>query len=407
MATQDSQTGGFASLIKAGALEQAGIVSMVAREEAEIKGAIIVARKFPRDEAVAFAALMRSCERPSFAENAAYSFPRGGSMVTGPAVDLAREACRCWGNMRYGLRIVSADDNWIHIKGWALDLERNNYVEAEDRFKRLIYRKKGGWIEPDERDLRELINRRGAICVRNAVLQVLPPDLIDEALRTADATLTKAASGEIKQTIEESRRRLVAAFAEFGVNGDMIAKRLGHPVDAADEKEIAELRKIYKGLKDGVSERAEFFELGDSPDDEAPAIRRLDTIIDPVAAGPIYAKFKEKGMSQGQVDRIASNLLNQPKPPTLQELTAILQKDCGLPSPAPAPEPPTQAAPPAEAPAPIPDEVPGVHNLKEPADTPGCADCGGKFKDGKCKLCGGTKAVEPAKPVNGKTRKPY
>src|SRR5258706_4186843 len=106
--------------------EQAGIVAVIAREEAELKAAIVLARKFPRDESVSFAKLLRSCERPSFAENAGYAFPRGGTMVTGPAVDLAREASRCWGNMRYGLRIVTADDSWIHIKGLALDLEHNN-----------------------------------------------------------------------------------------------------------------------------------------------------------------------------------------------------------------------------------------------------------------------------------------
>ena len=45
------------------------------------------------------------------------------------------------------------------------------------------------WTVPDERDLRELTNRRGAICVRNAILALVPPDLVEDAMATADQTL--------------------------------------------------------------------------------------------------------------------------------------------------------------------------------------------------------------------------
>ena len=244
------------------ALEQSGVVSAIAREEAELKAAIVLARHFPRDEAVAVARLLRSCQRPNFAETVAYRFPRGGTIVEGPSVDLAREAARCWGNIRYGLRIVSADDNWIQVMGMALDLESNQAVQMEDRFRRLIQRKDRGWVVPDERDTRELVNRRGAICVRNAILQLLPPDAIEEAMRLAKATVAQAASGKgVKQTLEEAQRRLVLAFSEYAVTGAMIAAHLGHAVDDMSPDEIADLRQIYQALKDGVAKRDEFFEV--------------------------------------------------------------------------------------------------------------------------------------------------
>src|SRR5690606_32675204 len=97
-------------------VREAGAASAVAREEAEMKSAIFLARQFPRDEAAAYTKIIKSCRRPTFAEGAMYRFPRGGQQVEGPSVQLAREIARCWGNIRYGLRIVSVDAEMIHIR---------------------------------------------------------------------------------------------------------------------------------------------------------------------------------------------------------------------------------------------------------------------------------------------------
>jgi hypothetical protein len=246
---------------------QAGTVALVAREDTELKAAIISAKHFPRDEAVAYTRIMKSCGRPSMAEDAAYSFPRGGSAVTGPSVYLAREAARCWGNIRHGLRIVELSDDQVHIRGYALDCETNACVEAEDRFAPLVQRKTGKgpgarteWVKPDERDLRELINRRGAICVRNAILQVIPADIIEEALRTADTTLRKAAKGELEQNRDDAVRRIVLAFDRFGVSGDMLTEKLKHELSLITPDELAELRQVYKSIEDGNTKVGDHFQ---------------------------------------------------------------------------------------------------------------------------------------------------
>jgi hypothetical protein len=256
-----AEVAGFDSGVDAVA-EQAGALALVAREDTELKAAIVSAKHFPRDEAVAYTRIMKACGRPSMAEDAAYSFPRGGQPVTGPSVYLAREAARCWGNIRHGLRIVELTDAQVHIRGYALDCETNAYAEAEDRFAPLVQRKRNGrteWVTPDERDLRELINRRGAICVRNAILQVLPSDVIEEALRTADATLRKAAKGELEQNREDAVRRIVLAFDRFGVSGEMIGAKLGHDLTLITPDELAELRQVYKSIEDGNSRVVEHF----------------------------------------------------------------------------------------------------------------------------------------------------
>ena len=244
LATQGMDTGG---------------ISVYAREQHELQAAFMIALHRPRNESSAFSKIMASCERASFAEGASYSFPRGGARVTGPSVKLAREMARVWGNIQHGIRIVTMDEDWVHIAGWALDLETNTRVQAEDKFKRLVQRK-GGWIRPDERDLRELVNRHGAICVRNALLQLLPADMVEEAQRVANETMVKAAKGELTQSPEETRRRLVLAFRSFGVTVEMIERRLAHPLEEISADELADLRQIYTSLAEENSKRSDHFE---------------------------------------------------------------------------------------------------------------------------------------------------
>jgi hypothetical protein len=245
---------------------EVGAVAASAREEAEIKAAIFLARQFLRDEAAAYTKIMRSCQRPGLAEEAVYSFPRGGQTVKGPSVNLAREIARCWGNIRYGLRVVSVTEDMVHIRGYAYDMETNAYVEHEDEFAKLVQRKdrrtgKTEWIAPDERDLRELINRRGAILVRNAILQVVPSDIVEAAQREAEQTMVAAAKGELKQSKEEAIRRLALAFSNIAVTTDMLSAYLKHPLENASPEEVANLRSVYKSIMDGNSKREDYFNL--------------------------------------------------------------------------------------------------------------------------------------------------
>lgn len=233
--------------------------SAMIEKQTEIQGAIIVARRFPRNEEAAFEKLMRSCRRTSFAEEASYSFPRGGASVEGPSVNLAREAARVWGNIRYGLEVVLDTAEERHIRGWAWDLETNTKVAAEDFFAKLIQRKqKGGgavqWVKPDERDLRELTFRRGAILVRNCLLQLMPRDLIEDARAQSRATLAKDAA----QDPDSARKAVLRAFSEINVSAEQLQGYLGHPVGQSTPEEIAELRAIFQSIRDGNSTWAEY-----------------------------------------------------------------------------------------------------------------------------------------------------
>lgn len=245
---------------------EVGAVAAVARETAEVQAALTMARKFPRDESACYAKTVKAFQRPGVAQNARYTFPRGGAKVSGPSVDCARELARVWGNIDYGVRVVSSQGGEIQLEGYAWDLETGARAKAQDRFAKLVQRKVGSqtvWVEPDERDARELIFRRGAILVRNAILSIIPSDIVDAAQDTAIDTMRKAESGKLEKSREEAVRELVLAFDKLGVDVEMLTRRLGHEVGLITPDEMVELRTIWKSLHDGNSKRSEYFDFTD------------------------------------------------------------------------------------------------------------------------------------------------
>lgn len=229
----------------------------------EIEGAIVIANRFPRNVDKAFAMVMKSCNRFTFAAMASYSYPRGGTQITGPSVNLAREVARCWGNIRYGCDVVYDDEESRTVRGWAWDLETNTKETQDASFKKLIYRKQGGWQTPDERDLRELTNKHGAICVRNCLLHLVPPDLIEDAMGTAKGTINKDA----KDDPDKARKKIIIAFQGIGVSVEDMELYLGHPLRQAQPTEVADLRAVWKSISDGNSVWAEYVKDKQPQDD--------------------------------------------------------------------------------------------------------------------------------------------
>ena len=234
---------------------------------AEIQGAILIAMQYPRNEDAAIVKLASACKSLTFAEEAIYKFPRGGSrdcahewdwnierckrcnaaLINGPSVAFAREAARIWGNNRSGIRVITDTDEFRLIEGWAWDLETNRQVSYQTQFKKLVYRKGKGWLVPDERDLRELTNRQGAILVRNCLLELFPKHITTDSLRICVTTMTS----EVKQNPDAQRKMMILAFSDIGVSVEMLEKNLGHKIAESSPTEIANLRAAYKSIADG------------------------------------------------------------------------------------------------------------------------------------------------------------
>ena len=75
---------------------------MVTRQAQEVQVAMLAAKKFPRDQVVAFNNILRACQRMKLAESSMYEYPRGGEKITGPSIRLAEAIAQNWGNIDFG-----------------------------------------------------------------------------------------------------------------------------------------------------------------------------------------------------------------------------------------------------------------------------------------------------------------
>ena len=76
---------------------------MISRQAQEVQAAMVIAKRFPRDEVESYNRIMQSCKRKSLAESAMYEYPRGGTKVTGPSIRLAEAMAQNWGNLDFGI----------------------------------------------------------------------------------------------------------------------------------------------------------------------------------------------------------------------------------------------------------------------------------------------------------------
>jgi hypothetical protein len=231
---------------------------------AEIQASIIVAKKFPRNEDEAYRKLIRACSRPTFAEEARYEYPRGREKVTGPSVRFAREAARVWGNIEFGIEILEDGEDYVVIRAWAWDKETNARVFTDDEFQKRVQRKSDGgtyWkdVRDDERELRELVNRRGAICVRNCILQLVPADFVEDAM----AQVYKTLSDKAAKDPDAERKAVVLGFSQLNISVEDLERYLGHPVAQCSPAEIAGLRSIYVSIRDGNSKWTDYVMTSD------------------------------------------------------------------------------------------------------------------------------------------------
>lgn len=251
-----------------------GATAADAREKATVFMAAQLADRNRRNELAATKAIMLACADAAFADEALYSYKRGGTDITGPSVNLAREMMRCWGNMRAGIEIVSVRGDEVTIRGSAWDLERNISTASEDSFRRLVQRKEKGsgearWVETDEREFRELVNRRGAICERNAILKLMPAHVVRAAQEACEVTLYRASAAEAakaksskpsdKQDWQQTIANILVFFAPFGVDRQRLEKRFKCKLEEIGGPELADLRQMKAALKDGTASPDELF----------------------------------------------------------------------------------------------------------------------------------------------------
>lgn len=236
-----------------GALAQ----SSASREMEEVKGQIFMAKQFPRNVFASEQRILDNCKRPSLAEVAVYSYPRGGTKVEGPSIRLAEVLAQNWGNLAFGVKELEQREGESVAMAYAWDLETN--VRQEKIFTVKHTRKARGKLKKldDPRDIYELVANQGARRLRSCILGIIPGDIVDKAVEECNRTLQGNNTEPLKDRISKSLK----IFKEkYRVTQEQIEDRFGYNIDAFTERDLIELGKIYNSLKDGMSKPEDWFD---------------------------------------------------------------------------------------------------------------------------------------------------
>lgn len=237
------------------------MVLATSRQSQEVQAAMIVARKFPRDEQKAIARITTACKRKGLSEASQYEYTRGGTMITGPSIRLAEVLAQCWGNLDFGVVELERRPGESVAMAYCWDLETNVRQTKVFTIRHVRDTRSGQKSLRDERDIYETVANNGARRLRNCILGIIPGDVQDLAIAECDKTL----NGQNTEPIADRVRKMVAAFGEIGVRPEMIETKLNHKLDAVTPREIVKLGKLFTSIKDGIATVEEHFPANAQP----------------------------------------------------------------------------------------------------------------------------------------------
>lgn len=236
---------------------KSGMDVQSARAVAEVQGAMTIAKKFPRDEDEAFKRIMKSCSRIALAEVALYEYPRGGQKVTGPSIRLAEALAQGWGNLDTGVVELERRHGESTAMAYCVDLETNYRKTVVFTVPHVRDTKNGSKDLTDTRDIYETVMNNGARRLRNAILAVIPGDIVDAALEKSAETVRKGSAKPLQDRIRE----MLSVMSDFGVSSEMIEKLFQCKTSALSETNMVRLRGIYQSLRDGIASAGQFFDV--------------------------------------------------------------------------------------------------------------------------------------------------
>lgn len=237
-------------------INQGTVAIEASRAIAEAQGKLVIAKRFPRDEVSAYAKAMETCQRPSMAEKAFYSFPRGGQTVEGPTIRFAEELARCWGNIDYGIKELSQDTGKSEMQAYAWDLETN--AQSVQNFTNPHQREQGKKMVTltSQRDIYENNANMATRRLRSRILAILPSWFVEDAIAECKRTI----AGKNDTPLIDRVKKMVVQFAKLGVNLEQFEHRLGRKIDTMTSDDFVEYLGIFNAVKQGESKVADWFE---------------------------------------------------------------------------------------------------------------------------------------------------
>lgn len=232
---------------------------VMSRQTQEVQAAMVVAKKFPRNEIQSWQRIERACSRKRLAEQAMYEYPRGGQKVTGPSIRLAEALAQNWGNIDFGIIELEQRAGESQVMAYAWDLETNTRQTKVFSVPHVRETKNGNKKLTSPREVYEMVANQGARRVRACILGVIPGDIIEDAIERCNKTLLE---GET-ESVQDITKKMAEHFdKEFSVPLDAIEKYIGCKAEAFSMQDLIRLKKVYRSLKDGMAKREDYFDLG-------------------------------------------------------------------------------------------------------------------------------------------------
>ena len=226
----------------------AASMMMINRQAQEVQAAMVVAKKFPRDERASADRILAACSRETLAKDAVYEYPRGGETVTGPSIRLAEALAQNWGNIDFGIIELEKKNGESQVMSYAWDLETNTRPSKIFTVPHVRQTKSGSYPLKDPRDIYEMVANQGARRLRACILGVIPGDVVDMAMKQCELTMKSN-----KAPLDERIKTMADAFQnDFGVSEEALRGYIGKNVEAFSEADVIRLGKVYRSLKDGV-----------------------------------------------------------------------------------------------------------------------------------------------------------
>lgn len=233
-------------------------ISEQARTQGAIQASLSVAAARPRNEQRSIAQIQTSCQRVRLAESATYTYAKGGQDITGPSISLVVQVALAWGNLDWGYRELSRGHGESTVEAYAWDQQTNARYSRQFIVPHRI-RVRGGQRQLREDELADWIANQAQRRVRTCLENVIPRDVIEEAVDECARTLKANIDldpGKIMQMVER--------FSELGVTQDQIVAKLQRSVDAIQPAQYLAMRRIYVAIKDGLQTVDQAFPVAES-----------------------------------------------------------------------------------------------------------------------------------------------
>lgn len=224
------------------------IVQVDAIERANIDSQVSTAKQYPRD-------IRRSIDNSiviatmnlDTAQSCGYSLPRGGKLITGPSVHLAKIIVSNWGNIRTEAKVVQITDKQVISRGTCWDLETN--VASAFEARRSIVDSKGKRFSDDM--ITVTGNAANSIAYRNSVFSVIPQAITNRVYEAAQKLITGDLSDVDK--LLKKRTAIVNSFKnDYAISEEEVVKLCGkQTINQINASAISTLIGILQSLKDG------------------------------------------------------------------------------------------------------------------------------------------------------------